>query len=117
MSVHTIRLAGPWELQAEEEDPVRVQLPSHVPSNGRLVRKFHRPNGLSDDSEVRVELTVDSIRVVVRINDHQLSATSDSTLRFDITSYLQPFNSLSIQTTQTDPVVLQSAVLQICEAE
>jgi hypothetical protein len=117
MSIHTIRLAGPWELWAEGSDPVRVQLPSDVPSNGQLVRKFHRPDGLGDDSEVRVELTVNHGRVVVSINDHLLPATSESPPHFDITPFLQSFNSLCIQSTAGGTLVLQAAVIQIFEAE
>jgi len=117
MSVHLIRLAGPWELQAEAADPVRVKLPSKVPANGWLSRKFHRPSGLDHGSVVRVELNTDGIRLIVKLNGRELSPTSESPLQFDITSLLQAFNSLRVQADGVDESVLQSVVLQIIETE
>lgn len=117
MSIHAIRLAGPWELQVEGADPVRVRLPSEAPSNGRLIRKFHRPGGLDEGSEVRIELTSEKTHLVVRLNDHVLSAVAESPLQFNVTSLLQPFNSLCIQSVDEAAAILQSATMLILEAE
>ncbi len=117
MSIHSIRLAGPWELQAGSADPVRVQLPSDVPSNGQLIRKFHRPSGLDDGTEVRVELAANGAQLIVKLNDQVLSPVSESPLQFDITSQLQSFNSLCMRAADGEALVLQSAVLLIVETE
>lgn len=117
MSIHSIRLAGPWELEAGSADPVRVELPSCVPSNGQLIRKFHRPSGLDEGTEVQVELAASGAHLIVKLNDQVLSPTSESPLHFNITRQLQSFNSLCVQSADGETSVLQSAAIQIVETE
>ena len=123
MSVHTIRLAGPWELYQAGSEATRVKLPFEFPKPSdscRLVRKFHRPSGLTDDCEVRIVLQVSQQPMTVVVNDQVLqpSVTEEDTCSCDVTALLQSFNSLSLQVAENTAaaVVVQAAVMEIHEA-
>ncbi len=127
MSVHTIRLAGPWELHQEGADPVRVQLPFEFPPDDpstRLLRRFHRPSGLTDGSRVRIVLKMTQAPGSVLVNDLQQSlgetarTTEVTDYICDVTSQLQSFNSICIHSGHqpSAAVALQAAVMEIHEA-
>lgn len=123
-SVHTIRLAGPWELHVDGAEPARVKLPAELPvDSGCLLRKFHAPSGLNDDCDVRIVLSVSSQPGSVRLNDQAIepaeSTSADAILQiaYDVKPLLQSFNSLCISRSddQQTAVTVQSAVMEIRE--
>lgn len=100
MSIHQIRLAGPWELLSDEDmaapqgsppqirqsphrSPARCQLPydaevAEPPSSateGRVIlcRRFHKPAGLGADTEVRLVFTTNSPFLHSVLNQHSLA--------------------------------------------
>ena len=129
MSTHTIRLAGPWELQVDScDDSTRIQLPFDLPPNCHsvsLIRRFHRPSGLTDESLVRVELEMNGFVGHVTVNGEQISATQRSGTScssvgvpgFDVTSALLPFNVLQVDLTSRmdGPTEIRSAAVVIEE--
>ncbi len=146
MSVHRIRLAGPWELAVDESSGVstiaeqlsdfpewlfsgksegrprpyglrRVQLPYSLEAtdaftlpenNFWLCRAFHRPNGLTDRTSVRlvVAYTGSVRRVVLNSVDltdltppepgGQTLPADTRTAVFCITEHLQTFNRMAV---------------------
>ena len=123
MSVHTIRLAGPWELHQAGSEATRVKLPFEFPEPSdscRLVRKFHRPSGLTDDCDVRIVLQVSRQLITIMVNDQELqpSVTGEDPCSYDVTALLQPFNSLSLQVAENTAaaVVVQAAAMEIHDA-
>lgn len=128
-SVHTIRLAGPWELHTGSPSPQRVTLPCELPparDSTHLLRKFHRPSGLEADGEVRIMLRADQPSLSVQLNGELLSPLPDTqqpdtqqadaaSLTYDVTARLQSFNSLTVRAAEGPGAVLQAAVLEIHE--
>jgi len=122
MSTHTIRLAGPWELHEEDSKPTRVQLPFALPATDgvcQLIRKFHRPSGLTDDCQVRIVVTTSDTPLTVFINEEpvELSAVAEKgqscESTYDATALLKPFNSLRLQPTADIASHVQSAAIEI----
>lgn len=126
-SVHTIRLAGPWELHSGSSAPRRVTLPCELPPAGgqsHLLRKFHRPAGLEADSQVRIALRAGHPSLSVQLNGEPLAPLHPSqqaegaSFSYDITARLQPFNRLTVQAAAGNAAsgaTLQTAVLEIHE--
>jgi hypothetical protein len=121
MSIHKIRLAGPWELHKEGSEPTRVQLPFDMPSTDdtcQLIRKFHRPSGLTDDCQVRIVVTTNT-PLAVFINEEPVepsavsmeSQSCDSA--YDATALLRPFNLLSVQSRDDAASHVQAAAIEI----
>ena len=122
MSIHTIRLAGPWELQQKGSEPIRVQLPFELPSTDdtcQLIRKFHRPSGLTDECQVRIAVTTSYTPLTVVINEEPIEPSTVSQeehsceATYDATTLLKAFNSLSIQPTAGAASTVQAAVIEI----
>lgn len=122
MTVHTIRLAGPWEHHIAGTELVRVSLPCHVSAGDpacTLVRKFHRPSGLSDECDVSIVFTADNDSLELRLNDQSVSdpriirSGSWSRVTFSVTPLLKSFNSLSVRCSNDRSLTLQSVVMQI----
>jgi hypothetical protein len=85
--MHTIRLAGPWLVPGAARRPLpehRRQLPLCAVTDGDggfiplvLVRRFHRPTGLSETSAVWLRLDVASAGDVrVRLNGEPVACSS-----------------------------------------
>ena len=124
MTVHAIRLAGPWQRYTAAAEPVRVTLPCHTPGDAQpssLDRKFHRPSGLTDQSEVVIVITADTASLDVTINDQQVSEEGHRDtgswveVSFRVTPLLKSFNSLSIRCAERIPLTLHSVVIRIHE--
>ncbi len=123
-SCHTIRLAGPWELHRPSGHE-RGRLPCLVPPGSALLRRFHRPNGLSETSVVRLKLNVSGgnrICPVVDINGHSVPVDSVerpngdlSVLVIDATPCLEPFNFVRVTAAGTAELTVVSAEIQIEE--
>jgi hypothetical protein len=132
--VHRIRLSAAWNIDSGEKNinstDIRIHLP-HEPdvpldegATLRLLRRFHRPTGLAEDSQVRLVLqsTIPVMQVV--LNEQAIAATAmeqlqrvieqgeaswlvpaneqqlpEHVIRFDIGTALQPFNHLSLTLT------------------
>ena len=103
---------------------VRVALPCQVPGDdrsGELIRRFHRPSGLTDASEVHIVITADTASLEVKLNDQPVHASgsrssgSCTEFEFVVTPLLKSFNSLSIHNAENRPLTVQSAVLEIHE--
>lgn len=125
MSVHTIRLAGPWEVHEDAAAPVRVKLPHALTATAPLVRRFHRPSGLTDDCVVHIVLTSSHAGLAITVNGKPLASCDSATegeehlCRYDVTSELQTFNTLRVMPAPEDDGqwTLHAAAMQIHEAQ
>ena len=120
MSVHSIRLAGPWEEQHGNADDMKVQLPyslSEARESVGLRRHFHRPSGLSEASRVRIALTAEGCPLQIAVNGQRMEptiGTGENRCVFDVTDHLDSFNTLDVKITRNSPR-LTAAVLEIIE--
>ena len=99
MSVHTIRLAGPWQLESAT-DAVRTRLPIECPRGAsvRAARRFGRPGRL--DAGERVWLVIEGLsgEVEIWLNEESLEVVDGaSRLRVDITDEMVADNWLSVR--------------------
>jgi hypothetical protein len=122
MTVHTIRLAGPWEQQTDGAGAVRIVLPCCVSGDelpAALIRKFHRPSGLTDKSKVHIIVMVDTGSLDATLNGQPVPASdcqrsgSWFEVSLDVTAMLESFNALSIRGHENRGLTLRSAVMQI----
>ena len=117
MSVHRIRLIGPWsfEWQPASEMVSASNLPGEIagtvkmPSDWRSLfgeyagcvafsRRFHRPTNLDPHEQVWIVLTGVGGDARVSLNGEELAQFRDGeAAEVDVTSRLQRFNELSIQ--------------------
>jgi hypothetical protein len=109
MTVHRIRLRGPWQLQATaaaSAPPRRVQLPARwddLFESGtrrvRLCRRFHRPTNLGPSD--RVSLVVDDLPegAQVSLNGASLGAEARPEAQPKVfpTPHLEPHNLLTVE--------------------
>ena len=101
---HEIRLAGPWEVCHDGDDWERCVLPfpaddSPDVADFRLRRKFHRPSGLDEQSQVAIVVTINGDLLAAKLNgtDTLTGATeSDGTVVFDVTGRLQESNTVEL---------------------
>lgn len=123
--MHDIRLAGPWELLAQEsEQPTRIKLPARL-DNGRQVtlrRGFHRPGGLVETSKLAILVDASDVSLACRLNGHLIvgEASADGKLVLPLDDLPLPeFNTLELQVKpEIDAQGVVSAVfLRIIEAE
>lgn len=139
MKAHRIRLAGPWEAQQLDQelqpvgDVVKCQLPytvmpSQTPSGVFLLRGFHRPTGIEQNTvlriilkanqqphEARINSTPADVSEVSRIGTTNLS-DNRSEYSIDITRSIAAFNQLSVSflvSTAEIPATLETAWLEI----
>lgn len=124
MSVHQIRLAGPWEWHliqepdgqeseaavSSERKPCELPFGLKIPvprQSVALFRRFHCPTGIDDSTTVAIVLALQGAAAEVLINriaapnlPGRHSESSDgvdaTTLRFDISRLLKPFNELQV---------------------
>ncbi len=139
MKAHRIRLAGPWEAQLldNELQPVGGVLDSRLPysivpspdqKGVQLLRGFHRPTGIGQNSVLRIILKATQKPHEVRINSTliEVIAASDIGTRnsidsygefsIDITHFIAPFNELSVSflvESSEIPAALETAWLEI----
>ena len=118
MTAHRIRLAGPWEARQlnDQKQPIgdlaNCQLPYTVmpaqnPSGVLLLRGFHRPTGIDQNTILRIILKANRRPHEVRINgitSEVRPASSSSTIlndthseySVDITHAIAAFNQLGV---------------------
>ena len=119
MKAHRIRLVGPWEVQQLDNelqpagDVVHCQLPytmtpSQNPSGVLLLRGFHCPTGIDQNTILRIILKANQQPHEVRMNStpatvcqtSRIGATdlNDTCSEFsiDITPSIEAFNKLSV---------------------
>jgi hypothetical protein len=122
MSIHNIRLAGPWELHQEGSEPTRVRLPFELQATDntcQLIRNFHRPSGLTDECQVRIVATTSITPLTVLINGKPVEPSAVSKeeqsceATYDTTTLLKAFNSLSIQPTAGAALTVRAAAIEI----
>jgi hypothetical protein len=114
MSVHRIRLRGPWDyavLAGEGAGPLppsgRAKMPADWQSlfgadfrgRGQFRRGFHQPTGV--EGSQRVWLSIDAGPAfsidAVALNGTPLEVANASALRIDITDLLRPHNELVLE--------------------
>ncbi len=117
MSIHRIRLRGPWRcdsLSAGLSARGRVQLPQswrdlfgETPGRARFSRTFHRPTNLEPES--RVHLIFEGIggEAEISLNGQRIGESPSETageapVRIEITNRLTPHNELQVDV-QFDP--------------
>ena len=139
MKAHRIRLAGPWEAQLLDDalQPVGGVVDSRLPysvskspnqSGVLLLRGFHRPTGIDQNSVLRIvlkanlrphEVRLNSTPVEVSEASHFGTTNLDDThdeFSIDITQTIDAFNKLSVSfqiKTPEMPATLESAWLEI----
>ncbi|MEI8381930.1 MAG: hypothetical protein WCJ09_17505 [Planctomycetota bacterium] len=113
MSVHRIRLAGPWEYtwleSLDHKHPEQASGTIKIPADWQVVfglvagsavfsRKFHRPTNLEPHEQVVMHFKGIAGSGEIRLNDVVLMAFSETAgvLECDITTSMQPFNRLEI---------------------
>lgn len=118
MSVHRIRLKGPWQFEWIGDAPAasgsdwqhsgRVKMPAEWsaifgPAAGtvRFRRRFHRPTNLDDDERVWIVFDALGGTGTVLVNGAKLGelVTSATPQRFDMTAELQPSSELIVELT------------------
>ena len=119
MSVHTIRLAGPWQLESAT-DAVRTRLPIECPRGAgfRAARRFGRPGRL--DAGERVWLVIEGLsgQVEIWLNEESLEVVDGADrLRVDITDEMVADNWLSVRWKGDDPGGLAGPVWLECVSE
>jgi hypothetical protein len=123
--MHIIRLRGPWEivpLEIRAATPLRLMLPGNWRAplgdyTGRVQfrRRFHRPTGLGDDSQVLLAATALPSQRLVLCND-ELVAADENQERYDLTRHLASENLLVIELTlRGEEPVLGEVWLEISE--
>lgn len=139
MKTHRIRLAGPWQTQQLDNklqpvgDKVSCQLPySILASQGLsgvlLLRGFHRPTGIEQNTVLRIILKANQQPHEVCINSNpadvsEVSRSGTANLNdnhgeysIDITRSIAAFNQLSLSfrvSTTEVPATLETAWLEI----
>ena len=102
VSSHTIRLRGPWTCRPAGGQPIRYQAPHELedvlqelcafgdaPCRVVLERKFNRPSGLNEATDVHLSIT-SSVCGRVVINGHACPLLSDGQQKLSILSQLEP---------------------------
>ncbi len=114
MSVHRIRLAGPWGYtwleSLDHKKPEQVSGTIKIPADWQVVfglvagsaifsRKFHRPTNLEPHEQVVMHFKGIAGSGEIRLNDVVLMKFPESAgvLECDITTSMQAFNRLEIQ--------------------
>jgi hypothetical protein len=88
VSIHIIRLRGPWECE-----PIEGESPGQI----RHIRRFGLPTNLSPQDRVWIVIKGAFGRGAASLNDKPLGAIADQvTAEFDITGQLLPRNVLRI---------------------
>ncbi len=139
MSVHKIRLAGPWEwlpvgspnaAESRERKPCQLPFPeASTPAAASAVmeatgvlqpvwlfRRFHCPTGIDESIKVLLAVELRHGVVQLQLNGADIvrhSAVADS-VRFDVTSSLKPFNELGILFAGDDSGSHAARVVAVC---
>ena len=122
MSIHNIRLAGPWELHQQGSEATRVQLPFELQTTDntcQLIRNFHRPSGLTDECQVHIVATTSITPLTVLVNGKLVEPSAVSKgeqsceATYDATTLLKAFNSLSIQSAAGAPSTVRAVAIEI----
>ena len=90
--MHTIRLRHPWAFD--------------VLPDGRTsyARKFHRPTGLTSERvTLNLHCNAPWTCTAIRLNNNLLEDSAGDSLRLDVTSQLQPFNTLECEFASASP--------------
>lgn len=105
---HHIRLAGPWDRNDGCKDPEewqRSQLPAEIGLSSQIRRRFHRPSGLNDQSQVSIVIQATEA-VQVELNGRPLLATTDGKEQvFSASEALVAFNCLILKSATAAEVV------------
>lgn len=104
--IHTIRLRGPWQVQAKDGEAITVKMPvgwadirKHAPSEKlRLTRHFNTPTGLEDLEQVWIVVESPGQQATVLLNGDSLGElqSNDPAFRREITPLLKERNKLEI---------------------
>ena len=90
--MHTIRIAGPWQVFVEGEPDRRVKLPAEWAELGvagdrmTLRRRFNRPTGLTESHRVWLCVAVCEASLTVALDGKEIARASDSPVRCDISA-------------------------------
>lgn len=130
MFKHRIRLAGPWDFRTLDVqlmprgEATTCRLPVTLTdfkntSGTRLLRGFHKPTGVDDNTSLRIVIQATAAPQVVMINEQQIyecAAEIDGEYVFDITTCIKAFNLLGIEFTpgrHISPPTLKNVWLEI----
>lgn len=105
---HHIRLAGPWDQRESLDDSAdwkRCQLPVKIGPTIQVRRRFHRPSGLDEKSQVFIVIQA-AESVQAKLNDQDLTAVAvENELVFAASDALISFNTLILRSTEPSDVV------------
>lgn len=117
--MHIIRLRGPWEivpLEIRGATSLRLMLPGDwcgplgdYAGRVQFRRRFHRPTGLSDGSQVQLAIAALPLQRLVLCNDRLLAA-GENEERYDLTHHLENENLLVIELALTGVLPLYGEV-------
>jgi len=106
--IHRIRLQGPWDVIAPgESEFVKTQIPvdwktafSDIAGTATFRRNFHAPTGLEPGQNVVIALPEGAGMVSnFTINGTPIELDSSGLMRFEIHSFLEPFNEICLDLT------------------
>lgn len=116
--VHRIRLKGPWQVlppNANDQEFERHSMPQdwrklfgETAGTAIFRRNFHTPSRLESHERVIIHVPAGVGELMnFKINDIEISSSSEDPLNFDVTEHLQDFNLLQFSlafdpVTQTD---------------
>ena len=115
--MHEIRLAGPWE-RTDGNAVTRVALPHAISSDQGLVRRFHCPTGISDDTRlfIVVRLTGEARNLTGTCNGKPVSVQfAQNDVLMEITPHINHHNELNLHATNENPIEVESVRLRISE--
>lgn len=100
---HEIRLAGPWELCHSGDVWERCALPyptagAELKADCRLRRKFHRPSGISEQTQLAIVVAVTGAVPTAEMNGVAVTALTeaDGLVVFDVTKELSEYSTIEL---------------------
>ncbi|RLS55027.1 MAG: hypothetical protein DWH91_10385 [Planctomycetota bacterium] len=111
MSLHRIRLQGPWEwTTSASREPQRVKLPDEwgtLPvwnAEVQFIRRFHRPTGITSQDQLYISIPTRGLVIHLHLNQMRLEIDQSTGLvRANVTRPLNEHNELVVTFSAIDP--------------
>lgn len=111
MSLHRIRLQGPWEwTTSASREPQRVKLPDEwgmLPvwnTEVQFIRRFHRPTGITSQDQLSICIPTRGLVLRLHLNQRPLEMDrSTGLVRANVTHQLNEHNELVVTFSSIDP--------------
>ena len=112
---HTIRLAGPWQMTADEVAS-RVLVPCALPESAVVLeRTFNRPANLGDDTKLFLRFVACGRLMRVLLDGEALCEPTAGDLRHDVSGRLSRSPRVRVEVSAGETATFQPASLEIVE--